>query len=198
METQKEQQDTVPDKEFFRFETNYNCKELVNQRKKNEKMGWFFVAFGMLFIIPTVLIGMSYNPTKSAVVILFLVTATIMGSGLYLVIYNKENPKNNSKTMVFTFFENYTHFRINNEAKNKVKDLSKCLYRSYKNLQYVYSVTRTPDFISFKILTGTYNMAPQFAKYDIPISCIGSDLNEFEDFIKERLGTDYKIKKQKI
>jgi hypothetical protein len=189
----------VPDKEIFRFETNYNCEELVNKRKNNGKKGWYIVALGLVFIIPAILIGLSDNPTKIAGVLLFLIfAASITGLGVYMVTYNKENPKNNAKTMVFTFFEDHIHFRINNDAKNKVKNLSRCLYRPYKDLQYINSVTRTHDFITFKIYTGTYNMVPQFSKHDLPISCIGSALNEFEDFIKDRIGTDYKIKEKQI
>jgi hypothetical protein len=196
METNDKQDNgDAPDKEIFKFEANYNCGELVTLRKKRGKLGWYLVVFGAVFIIPAILLGMSDNSTKMAGVLMFLLFAvTIAGTGLYFVTYNKANPKNDTKTMIFTFFDYYIHFRINNELKNKVKDLSQCLYRPYKNKQYIAKVIKSADFISFKIYTGTYNGAPQYARYDIPISCIGTSLSEFEDFIKEQVGNDYKIK----
>jgi hypothetical protein len=195
--TNEQANDVDPNKEYFRFEANYNCEELVRQREKAGKRGWIFTCFGAIFIIPAILIGISDNPTAIWGVVLFLAfAASFMGIGLYMAKYNKKNPKNDAKTMIFTFLELTIDFRINNNAKSKVKNLSRCFYRPYKDYQYVKSVTKTNDIITFRIFTGTYNAVPQYAKYDIPKSCIGSAAAELEDFLKERLGNDYKIKER--
>jgi hypothetical protein len=126
-----------------------------------------------------------------------IIFAVFVGGGTYMLKYNKKNPMNDSKTLTFTFFEFTLQFARNDTNKIKAKNLSKCMYRPYSNYQFVKTVTNKPEFITFKIHTGSVNGIPQYAKYDIPKSCIGSELNEFEDFLKERLGKHYKVKEPK-
>ena len=106
----------------------------------------------------------------------------------------KANSKDDNKSISYTFYNDYLEVYKDDANKQSHKSLSRCLYRSYQNKQFVYKVVEDKDKFEIKIYTGTYNMVPQYKKYVVPKELIKEEMESFKEFLKQNLGKDYIIK----
>ena len=108
----------------------------------------------------------------------------------------KPRQKDDDKTVSFIFYEYGLQVRQKNGvADAKTKKLEYCLYRRNLNKQFVANVAEKEDRFVFKIFTGTYNGAPQYAVRSLPKSVLKEEeLPLFIEFLKEKLEKDYKVK----
>ena len=72
-----------------------------------------------------------------------------------------------------------------------------CLYRSYKNKQYISKIIEYPNRLFIKVFTGTYNGAPQYDRYALPFDVLKSEeVQPLKEFLKVELGNSYVIKQK--
>ena len=85
-----------------------------------------------------------------------------------------------------------------NSRKNKqlFKIEKVCVYRQYKNKQYVAKVFEVEEGFILKIYTGTYNFVPQYKDYQLPKTSFEDvELIEiFKKYMSQTFGKDYIVK----
>lgn len=129
----------------------------------------FFGAF-FLFCLITAIVMIcqgNYKKSKEGLVYKYL----FFKDGLQVAKNTKRNPEN---------------FRIE----------TACLYRSYKNKQYVAKVFEMNDGFIFKIYTGTYNFIPQYKEHALPKNVFSSaeQVATFSEIMKKIFVNDYIVK----
>lgn len=176
----------------------YNHEVLVAERKKSK------ITIGIIFIIATLSFGaftilsvLGENSVPWAIAIFGAFTAFCLIYALYMFLTIKPRTKDDDKKVTFEFYEVYMKVQQNNGMlSTKTKTLENCLYRNYKNKQYVSKVIETDSKILIKIFTGTYNGVPQYKSHAIPKAIFESDeqLTAFTEFLKEQVEEDKKKK----
>lgn len=179
----------------LRYDINvpYNHPSAVKSRKKMKVF-----ASVMLFMIAPIWIFVAImsltgnNPSTIAAIIFFVMAVICLVAGIYFVYSIKPLKKDEGKSIEFKFYD--FSLEINQVKPNKQKSLTKCLYGEYKNKQYVSKVIEFNDRIDIKVYTGTYNGVPQIVGHTVPKDVIGDKVEEFKNFLKEKMLEDYIVK----
>ena len=173
----------------------YNNEVMVAARKKQKKGAAILTLIcAAIFVALAVMCGMGNNPSIAAIGIFAGFAALCVATSLYFLLTTKPNVKNDSKAIVFNFYNEFLEIIETNETTQKAKNLTKCLYRSYKNKQYVSKIIETGAMLEFKIFTGTYNGIPQYKVFFLPKNVLGAQTEEVKTFLKQWVGNDYKVK----
>ncbi len=189
------------EKTKFEIDVPYNNEFLVAERKKSRIMvGVLYMFVAVAFLGLTIWGALSSGPSIALVVVFAILAALCCGAGIYHFCTLKAREKDENKTVKYCFYEDYLQIIQNNAAENgKVKMLENCLYRPYKNKQYVAKVMEFQNKLEVKIFTGTTNGAPQYNRHTIPKSMFETEeeLNAFTQFLKEKFSSDYVVKLDK-
>ena len=163
--------------------------------KKGKRLGVWVLIGGLFMLFGAI---MSANSVDTWVPVFFgafflfcLITAIVMfGQGKY-------KPANEGLEYRFLFYKDGLQIAKNTKRNPEVfKNETACLYRSYKNKQYVAKVFETADRFSFKIYTGTYNFIPQYKEEALPKNVFSSSekVASFSEIMKKIFGNDYIVK----
>lgn len=177
----------------------YNNELMVADRKKSK------ITMGILFLVAFAFCaGVGIWGFIDGSITIALVFVLIAAGMLGLVIYSfctiKASAKDENILINYSFYEEYLQIRQDNSASNgKVKMLENCVYRPFKNKQYVAKVFEFADKIQLKIYTGTTNGAPNYHTHIIPkvVFKTEEELTSFTTFLKDKFGGDYVVKLEK-
>ena len=183
---------------IFKVIVPYNNPTMVEGRKKQKKLaGIVLTIVGIIFGIFAIMASIGADSIALGLFFgAFVVFA--LASAAYQFLTIKPNSKNDNKIVSFLFFEDGLEINQENLDKKSSKNLTRCLYRSYKNKQFVNKILEDETKFDISVYTGTYNMVPQYKGYTLPKDAINSeDIQAFIDFLKQRLLNDYVIKQKK-
>ena len=174
----------------------YNNAVMVKARKKLKMFAGIMLMLCTLVFIGMAVMAYLGNNSSLVVVGVFAGGAVVaLGCGLYFFLTIKPNAKDDGKVVLYSFYNDFLVVDQDDESKQKSRNLSRCLYRSYKNKQYVSKIIETNDMFEIKIYAGTYNGIPQYKKHFVPKELVGENqLEEFKTFLKQAVGKDYLIK----
>lgn len=180
---------------LFNFEVPYNNETFFKYRKKANKKSLIgniiaFLLFSFMFAISITLNIEMW--VKISSLIAPGIFAILIVSNIRDCIYS---PKNNNILVKYYFTKNGLKISKNSRKnENEFKITTACLYRSYKNAQYITKVYENADSFTFKICVGSYNLIPQYNQEILPKDVFKSkeQLNLFTDFIKEMFKKDFK------
>lgn len=181
----------------FNFEIPYNHEVLVAERKKIK------VSSSIVLLIAAAvlaILGWCASGSSSSGAWVWYIFLGFAGLAALIAVWNflnaKPKAKDNDRMIKMAFYDDFMKVtQDNGMVGGKVKNLENCLYRKYKNKQYVRNVFEYNDKIVIRILTGTYNGAPTYSNQSIPKAIFGADEEaNFKAFMQERVGNDYKVK----
>ncbi len=181
----------------FNFEIPYNHEVLVAERKKIKISSSIVLLIAAAVLAVLGLCAFGSDSSDAVVLYVFFGMAGLSAACAALCLLNiKPKAKYNDRMIKMVFYDDFMKVTQDNGAVGgKVKNLENCLYRKYKNKQYVRYVMEYNDKIVLRILTGTYNGAPTYSNQSIPKAIFGAGEEEnFKAFMQERVGNDYKVK----
>lgn len=181
----------------FNLNVPYNHPVSVQSRKKSYILGGVMMTIvAAAWAIVAVVAGMSESGSIGIALGFVAFSVLCLACGIYFFCIIKPLKRNDNKITNIYFYENYLDVKQTKETKQKT--LTTCLYRPYKNKQYVSRIIELYNKIDVKVYTGTYNGAPKYALYTIPKDLLTEEqLNEFILFLKDRVGADYVVKANK-
>lgn len=182
------------EKALFEIFVPYNNEIMTASRKKARKgLGIGLMVSSLFFVALSILASTGKKPSTFAIVLFGVIAVICVGVGVTLLFLKPSNPKNDGKNIKYRFYKDYLNINQDtNLEKKKSKVLSACLYRPYKNKQYVWKIYEYKDRIQLAIYTGTYNGFPQYSHQIIPKSVLSpEELNALILFLKAKIGEDY-------
>lgn len=185
------------EKPLLKISVPYNNEIIANSRRKARKGGGIgLMLSSLIFVALTVLAAIGKDPAVWAIVLFAVFAAACIVTGIVLLCLKPTSAKNDGKNIKYSFYKDYLHIdQDTNLQKGKSKTLSACLYRQYKNKQYVWKIYEYNNYLQFSIYTGTYNGFPQYSHQIIPKSVMPPEvLNALIKFLKAKVGEDYIVK----
>lgn len=180
----------------FKMTIPYNNQILVKSRKKtkiNLSIIFFLFALFCGTFLTVVLISKDAKEMLPYMVIFAISGMVCLGVAIYSLATMKARDKDKDKSIEYTFYEN--HFEIKQQGGKKTKYLKNCLYKKYKDKQYIKKLVERVDRLEMVILAGYLNLVPQYEKFIIPIPKKASEkVDNFKSFLKEKV-TKYIVKK---
>ena len=184
------------EKNNFEMTVPYNNEVLVADRKKTKLTGGIFLVVTALIML-ALAIGCAVSGGETWEILLFAIFTVLLLTGAIAMFCTiKPSKRNENKVFKFLFHDDGLQVvQQNGLTDPKARMIENCLYRRYQNKQFVASITEKDDRIIISIYTGTINGAPQYKKHSIPKSILSDEeLTNLIDFLKEKVGSDYKVK----
>lgn len=179
----------------FNIEVPYNHEIIVAERKKtNITIGVVLLISSLAFIAFTIFSLLSNNSSIWVPIMFGAFALLTIGYAIIQFVSIKPKAKNELKFITYNFYEGFLHVAEEDRKENgKTKEITNCLYRPYKSKQYVSKAIESEQKFQIKILTGTYNFAPQYKVLSIPKAVFknNEELDAFKNFLKETLEKDY-------
>ena len=175
-----------------------NNSVMLEAKKKQRKIyGIMCLVCAIPFVIMTIASAVGENSSVTIVALFACFVLLCVGCSVFFFCTAKASKKDEVRSITYSFHEDYLEVNQDDSNKKSHKTLTKCLYRSYKNKQYVSKVFEFPNRFEFRIFTGTYNGAPQYKKYVLPKDILKSEeIESFKEFLKKNLDKDYVIKQK--
>lgn len=178
----------------FKMTIPYNNKSLLKYRKRTKILCAITLFVVALFWGFFLIMSLIMNKKSVIAIVMFSTFAIIcLGVTIFSLITIKARDKDNDKTIQYIFYEN--HLEIIQQGGKKNKYLKTCLYRKYKDKQFVKKLVEREDWLEIVILIGYTYIVPQYQKFAIPLPKETNEkVDNFKSFLKEKV-TKYIVKK---
>ena len=189
----------VQNRRRFTLTVPYANKLLTERRKKMKIAVGIALIISFLIFLSIGVFSLIYSnkPSLWASIIFIVLAGVCAVCAIYSFCTLKPSKRDIHRTIRFCFYEYSLTIEQDRALKNsKPQVLTKCLYRNYKNRQYVAKVLEYPQYIEINIYTGTRNFVPVYGRHIIPKSIFKEQttLDAFTAFLKSRVENDYIIK----
>jgi len=178
---------------LFKYIVNFANPTIVEAKKKYKLFnGIICLICGLIFIGFSILAGMQKNPSIIAVLIFAGISALAIGFSIYYFVTMKVSLNDEHNDYEFIFTEIGMVVNQNNKLKNTSRNLTNCLYRNYRDKQYIARIIEDDKKFLIKVYTGTINLIPQYKKYNLPKDVIEADkLDVFRSLLKQVVTKDF-------
>lgn len=175
----------------FKMTIPYNNQVLLKHRKRTK------ILFAVMLLACALLWGFFLTMSliaKSVIAIVVFSTFAIicLGVAIYSLATIKERDKDKAKSVQYIFCEN--HLEIVQQGWEKNICLKMCLYRRYKDNQYIKKLVEREDRLEIFVITGFTDFLPHYQKFVIPVPKKENEkVDNFKSFLKEKV-TKYIVK----
>lgn len=188
----------INDQPQFSINVPLNNEIFLKERKKSGIKLGIISLFAPLLFAGLFIWSLISGDTNIVISIIFAILAIVLiWPVIFLFRLGKNKPKNDNLLYKFEFFEEGLSVSRNFAKDPEVfKNEKTCLYHESKNLQYICKVFEYSDRFTFKILTGTYNMSPQYDFQILPKDVFKDEKESkiFKEFLQKTFEKDLIIK----
>lgn len=182
---------------LFNFSVPFNHESILRGKKKlGRVIAILSLIYGVLFSSLT-----AYLITIQENIVVIAIFAVISLIGLVSAVVcfqsGKYNPKHKNRFYKYDFLEDgFIVSQNSNKNIETYKAELACLYRPYKDKQYIAKVFESNDDLIFRVRVGSYNFSPTYKEFILPKDLLTNTEqdNQFIPTLKEIFGKDYVIK----